>query len=429
MSFRKRTRQRVLLAAAALAVAVAHGGCERLGAGGAPGRRPDVIVFVVDSLRRDHLDLYGYRRATGPQLRAFADDAVVFTNAYSTSSWAAPAIGSLLGGFYSHRRGAGSAALPPEVFTLPEYLGRAGYRSVGLSANPAIGADPGFAQGFAAFDVLAGASADAVVTAALDHLGRSDAATPLLLYVQVSDPRGPYAPPPRYLENWPPKGAGPFDPGQIDPATPALIVADLHAAYDGEIAFADAEFGRLVEALRGAERYDDAMIIFAASHGEELQEHGGGGHGRTLFEEVVAIPMVIKFPRNAGAGEFVHGPVSLVDILPTVLPVAGVATNAKVDGLDLAHVVEGQGQQLRDRALYFALESAEAGAAAFKTRAVLQHGDKYIDTAGVDDSGALYRLALDPFEQRDVAASERSRAQRLARLLERPGDTRGESKR
>ena len=385
---------------------------------GVPARRPDVVVVVVDALRRDHLDLYGYGRATGPSLRRLAADGVVFTNAYSTSSWATPAVGSLLTGLYPHRLGGGMPRR--DHFTLAEYLRPAGYRTVAIHAQPAFVGDAGFIQGFDEVAERARAPADAVIDVVLERLRRADPARPLLLYVHLSDPRGPYAPPARFLEAWPPAGEGPFDPSRIDPATPARVMADLIAAYDAEIAFVDAEIGRLVDALRSDGRYDDAMIVVTASHGEELQEHGAGGHGRTLFEEVIAVPLVMKFPLAAGSGSFVHGPVSVVDIVPTILPVAGVRTTGRLDGTDLALITADQGQALRDRPLFFSLELPGSEGASARLRAVLHQVDKYIRRDEPEPRGALYRLALDPFEQRDVVDTEENRARRLERLLRAP---------
>lgn len=401
------------LAAVTLAV-VALSGCDRRST---PSRRPDVFVFVVDALRRDHLDLYGYARATGPRLEAFAADAVVFTNAYATSSWARPSIASLLTGAWPDRHG--RDGLASDAFTLPELLGPAGYRSHAFTAHPRLAADPGFAQGFTTVQALADAPANEVVDAALAALATHEPNQPVALVLHLGDPRGPYAPPREFVADWPPQGPGPWDPATLDAATPAARVADLHAAYDGEVAFVDHELGRFLDGLRAAQRYEDALIVVAGSHGEELQEHGRGGHGRTLFEEVVAVPLVIRFPRGAGAGEFVHGPVSLVDVLPTVLPVVGVRTNQRIDGIDLAGSTEGQGQALRDRSLYFFLDAAAAGTGSGQWRAVLQRGDKYVVENAPAAVGALYRLALDPFEQNDVAAAEAARAARLQRALER----------
>jgi arylsulfatase A-like enzyme len=403
-------------AAVLLAVLVlgAAAGCERTTA---PSRRPDVFVIAVDSLRRDRLDLYGYARATAPTLRGLAADAVVFTNAYSTSSWARPAVASLLTGAWPDR--GGRDGLASDVFTMPELLGPAGYRSHAITSDAALADDPGFAQGFTSVTGIAGGAADAVVRAALDVLGKEDPAQPLLLLLHLGDPRGPYVPPGGFVDEWAPQGTGPFDPREITPDTPAARMADLHAAYDAEIAFVDRQIGLFLDAVRQAKRYDDALIVVAATHGEEFQEHGRGGHGRTLFEEVVAIPMVVKYPRKAGAGESVHGPVSLVDVLPTTLPLVGVKTNARIDGIDLAPVTESQGQAIRDRSLFFFLDAAAAGTGQGTWRAVLQRGDKYIVGTAPGAAGQVYRLALDPYEQSDVAGSESARAERLTRALGR----------
>lgn len=379
----------------------------------APARRPDVVVVAVDSLRRDHLDLYGYLRATGTRLRALADDGITFTNAYSTSSATRPAVASLLTGEYPPANG--RDGLASDRFTLAEYLARAGYRSVVVSNHPELSNDPGFLQGFERVVALPNRNADAAVAAAIAELGEDAGGRPLLLFLHLADASGPYAPPARYYEAWPPKGAGPFDPASVDATTPAARMADLYSAYDGEVAYVDDEIGRLAAAMKSAGRYDAAMMVVAATHGEELQEHGRAGFGRTLFEEVVSIPLVLKFPLQAGAGEYVHGPTSLVDVVPTVLPVVGVQTNASLDGIDLAQVIEGQGQAIRDRALKLYL--APVGGPAL--HGVVQRGDKLLEVDGDPERAQLYRLPLDPYEQQDVAGAEATRVKRLRRVLER----------
>jgi len=385
-----------------------------------PTPRPDVIVVAVDSLRRDHLDIYDYGRETAPNLRNFAGDSVLFRAAYSPSSWAKPAVASLLTGLYPWSHTAdGESRLPPEPLRLAELLAAADYTTFAVSTHPETSTEQGFAQGFDEFVHAPNARADSVIDAALRRIEKTPAGAPLLLFLHLGDPRGPYDAPPPYGDAWPTKGTGPFDPAQIDADTSADAIADMRAAYDAEIAFVDAQFGRLVAALRAAGRYDPTMIVFTGTHGEELQEHGRGGHGHSLYEEVLAIPLLMKFPRQAGAGAIVHAAVSLVDVVPTILPIAGVVTTAILEGIDLTYSARDQGQKIEGRAIFSSLDRTDADGRRLQVKGIARRGYKAIRTELPSPATAkFFHLAVDPFEQNDLAEPERARLSRILLRLD-----------
>jgi sulfatase-like protein len=191
--------------------------------------------------------------------------------------------------------------------------------------NPFLGAkNMQFDQGFDQFELPPSRHAGVVVDAALAFLD-ARRGQPTFLYAHTMDTHVPYLPPPPFDRRFPPspepgrEAARPFSDYK-EPADRDRIVGQ----YDGAIAYGDREFGRFLGALRERGLYDRAMIVFLADHGEELFDHGGWDHGRTLFDELVRVPLVVKYPHGSEAGRRVARQVQLVDVLPTILRSQGI---------------------------------------------------------------------------------------------------------
>jgi arylsulfatase A-like enzyme len=183
------------------------------------------------------------------------------------------------------------------------------------------------------------------------------------------------------------------------PEGTAAAFADL---YDGEIAWNDHHFGRLIDRLRALDLYDPTLIVLLSDHGEEFFEHGGWEHGKTLYGEQLRIPLVVKLPRGEGAGRRIGSPADQVDVLPTILDYLGIEPPSPLDGRSLLPVVRDPAASA-DRATvpsfaYLRLEEKHV-------RSVVARGWKLI----VDDSPhlrgearELYRLADEPGERRNL---------------------------
>jgi len=290
---------------------------------------PNVVLYVIDTLRADHLGCYGYSRATSPSLDAFAHDAVRFARAYSTSSWTRPATASILTGLHPLRHRAITRANPivADVPLLSELLHGAGYRSEGFVTNVHVSSRWGFGRGFDSYEdveeVAHSNRSDAVNREVLDHLGKIQ--PPFFLYLHVLDPHSPYDAPPPFADKWREHGTGPVQPHEVA----SLGVEEVVAAYDQEIAYTDHNFGELVAELKRRGWYDNSIIVVTADHGEEFLDHGGLVHGHTLFEELVRVPLLLKLPGNRHAGTSASDPVSVMDIAPTILRQAGLAPAAR----------------------------------------------------------------------------------------------------
>ncbi|NNL66168.1 MAG: sulfatase, partial [Myxococcales bacterium] len=360
------------------------------------GRPPNVVVYLVDTLRADHLGVYGYERPTSPVLDRWAAQSVVFDRAYAPSSWTRPSVVSLLSGLDPIRHGVEDRldVIPDDVRLLSEQLRSRGYATFAAVTNPNVLPEWGFGQGFDVFEDLdpdgQGTRADAVSDWVVSRMPELAARQPFLLYLHLLDPHAPYEPPAPYDERF--------------PRIPALPANHSIGRYDGEIAFVDAEFGRSLDALAERGLADDTLVIFLSDHGEELMDHGQLGHGATLFEEVVRVPLILRLPRGAHAGARVATRVSLIDVFPTVLGLLGLPPAPGLDGRDLSPLLDGRGgsADLAGRDLFLSLYTT--GTRSNLVRGVLSGEHKYLRRSRPEASEALFDLARDPEEYEDRAA-------------------------
>lgn len=392
---------------------------------------PDVIVYLVDTLRPDHLGVYGYSRATSPNLDEFARDAVVFDNAYTPASWTKPAVASLLTGLLPRRHGTitDSARLPSHVGTAAELLKQRGYRTAAFVTNPHVIPLWGFDQGVDVFRDLRvrdrPAKADEVVSTVLDWLA-GVGPEPVFLYVHTIEPHAPNSPPKPFRSMWPRRTNEKAKLTKvIQPTTRADLVHDITAAYDGEIAFSDSQFGEFLRGLKRLGKYDGSLIVFVSDHGEELQDHGYGGHGHTLYEELVRVPLLIKYPGGRNAGKRFAERTSLLDVLPTILAAAGARAPAGLDGIDLAPFVNGA-QKMPARHLLLDLEVQSRDSGLNALRGVVTGRMKYLERLEPRRETECFDLVADPRERTNLAASDAGADAVLSQLLDKLiADTQG----
>ena len=295
---------------------------------------PLVIVYLVDTLRADHTTPYGYERQTTPELARFAKDSVVFEQAIAHASWTKPSVASLMTSRLPSRHRAVQLRDPLDSgqVTMAEMLDLKGFATGAVIANSVIYAsDSNFHQGFDVFEGLHGEGGQrskvvdthAVVDRALAFVD-SRRGLPTFLYIHTMDPHVPYTPPPPFDTMFEPKPAE-GHPGS-DPRYDFHEPLDrdrLIAQYDGDIAYGDQQFGRFIDELKKRGVYDNAIIFFLGDHGEEFQDHGGWLHGRSVFDELVRVPLIVKFSKGQGAASRVAQMVGLSDVLPTILRAMG----------------------------------------------------------------------------------------------------------
>ncbi len=289
------------------------------GCTGAPAPPPPrVIVVLVDTLRADHLGLYGYARDTSPALDRWAAGATVFTAARSPAPWTLPSGRALLGADAIERFDPGD--------TVATRLDAAGWHTVALVANPNLSADVGFGGGWDVSSLQDGAPARVQVAAALAALASAPADTPVFLLLHLMDPHLPYAESPSLRNRW--AGEAPSARLADGFTEAALRGSALHHPltdaetqhlidrYDQNVRAVDDAFATLLGALRPTD-----TVIFTADHGEALGEHGLVGHGVGLTEDQVRVPLVVSGPGWGAARR--PDAVSLDDVGATVLTVAG----------------------------------------------------------------------------------------------------------
>ncbi len=386
--------------------------------------RPRLVVLVsIDTLRADHLGLYGYERPTSPVLDALALESTVFDQAMSTSPWTLPAHGSLLTGLYPGRHGLTSHEryLASSLKTLAQLFSEAGYRTAAVvnshNLGPEFGLDRGFQQYRYVEERVDRREPSAEITdqamAWLKEAGKNR----LFLFLHYYDVHSDYASRPEYEKDFLRQYEGIADGSTAQLASHregkiSLSTADapnLIDRYDAGIRQMDAELGRLLDFLRG----EDAFLILTSDHGEEFFEHGGVLHGQTQYEEVIRVPLLVKGP-GVPAGRRVPTPVSLVDIAPTLLARAGIAPPDGLDGVDLGLLWAGEERE--DRCIFS--EADHNNVEHDITRAVRYRSLK-LHFNRLSREYRLYDLASDPAERMDVSAGQESAVAALSEQLEK----------
>ncbi len=405
--------------------------------------RPNVLLITIDTLRADHLSCYGYRRPTTPALDRLAAEGARFTNAMSSGSWTPPALFSLATGAQAnqHRVIGWSDRMNPELGTVAEALAGAGYRTA-LFNNHSVffNVQREITYGFREVDSLSDGEFPAarLVDRTIDWLGRKESG-PFFLWVHFFDPHAPFAAPAPYNALFWEGGQGdgarraqPVEGGFGAGGIPEHIyraagfedrIERLIAAYDGEIAYTDAHLERLLDALDQLGLAADTLVLVTADHGEILERadtpyHGTVyfSHGTYLFQELLAVPLLVRYPARLRKGVTVEEPVGLIDVAPTLLELAGIEPTPAMVGRSLLPLMglthrepSGPPPPLLSEELRNNWRSLRWG------------GYKLIDYG--HDGHTLYDLDRDPGETRDlsreqpaVAAALGAQLLRLSRL-------------
>ena len=316
--------------------------------------RPNVLLLVVDTLRAEHVGCYGAERPTSPHIDRLAAGGVRFERAYATSPWTKPSVASILTGLHPSTHGVmtGLQQVSSELRTLPEILSENGYATFGLVSNFLLRAKEGFGQGFERYDAseigghsyvsTPGLTEKALV--ALEDLAAGE--RPFFLFVHYFDPHYNYR---DHAEvGFAPSRAGRLDGSESIHELRRMLedleedeIELLRALYDEEVRFTDAGIGSLLEKLERLGLGERTVVVLTADHGEEFLERGWLGHTRTLYEELVWVPLVVRAP-GLEPGSFTS-PVSLVSVESTVLDLVGIEDpGADLQGLSLLPLLRGQ---------------------------------------------------------------------------------------
>jgi arylsulfatase A-like enzyme len=402
-----------------------------------PAPRPDIVLVSIDSLRPDHLGCYGYPRDTSPTIDRLASEGARFLQAVSTTSWTLPAHAALFTGLYDESHGLlrDGLRLSDEHVTLAEVLRGAGYHTAGFFGGPYLHPVFGLDQGFDTWqssmtrlpddaseaevraEAIAGretAQADVTGPRLLREFRRwlgGLAERPFFLFLHLWDVHYDYIPPSPFSELFDPdyegslSGAGFARNPAIHAGMPRRDLEHLIALYDGEIRFTDDVLAEILGELDARDRLARTLVVVTADHGEEFFEHGGKAHRRTLFDEVVRVPLVLRWPDRIAAGQVIEDQVRLVDVMPTLLSLAGVPRPAETQGRDLSPLLAGRG--LPPAAALLSLHRARRDLRALRT----SQSKVVLDGKG---RSTFFDLARDPREQVPGPEDGRALTARLA---------------
>jgi arylsulfatase A-like enzyme/predicted Zn-dependent protease len=316
------TRRLLALTLALFALAACHRGrAARAHYPNAP-----VIIISIDTLRADHLPMFGYKAVETPSLDALRRDSILFTNAFSSVPLTLPSHVSMLTGLLppdNRVRNNIGYQLDASVPTIPRLLKARGYDTGGAVSAYVLRGSTGIAPSFDFYD-------DGVVTkpgAPVGTLQRAGGDTeaiaarwiaehqqkPFFFFLHLFEPHSPYEPPEPFKSRY------------------------ASAPYDGEIATADKIVGDFLQTLKSSGVYDKAIIVLLSDHGEGLNQHGESEHGIFLYREDIHVPLLLKLPDGARSGETDANPVGLIDILPTIAELTEAPAPAKLDGKSLLH--------------------------------------------------------------------------------------------
>lgn len=383
----------------------------------------NVVVLLIDTLRASKLRAYNSdSRVRTPVIDRIVERGILFEQAQSPENWTKPAVASLLTGLQPATHGAKTeeARLPDSAELLSEVMKEAGFTTGSFIANGYVSDRFGFDQGWDDYNnfIRDGRSTEAedVFREAGNFIERHKDER-FFVYIQTIDPHVPYDPPAEYLRMY---DASAYS-GIVQPRrTPELLVqakrkeitfsaADhrrLEALHDGEISYHDFWLGKFMERLEQLGVADDTLLVITSDHGEEFMEHGSYGHGHSIFQELLAVPLIFHMPGKLPEGRRVKHSVSTLNVAQTILDLTGVSGLSRAEGRSLVPDLLGDvvsGPQVAFSDFQDIRRVARAGRWKLIMRANL--------------SSVLFDLERDPGERRERSVHEFPIAGRYARIL------------
>jgi len=367
-----------------------------------PRHRPNLLIITLDTTRADHIRCYGHSPAQTPALDALAENGVLFEKAYATVAATLPSHATILTGLHPPEHGLhvnGKGRLGTHIPTLAELFAKNGYDTGAFVASFVLHSKFGLNRGFQTYDdELAGGdrfgsethlmrNGRQVVDAALSWL-RKRPPKPFFCWVHLYDPHAPY-----------------------DAHEESYGDRFRDSPYDGDIAFADEQIGRLIDFLKEHGLEERTIVVVVGDHGEGLGEHEEHEHGFMVYNSTVRVPLIVACPPICKAGHRVPTPVSLVDVFPTVLECMHVSFAKKVSGRSLYAAL--QGAAIEPHLCYCEADSPFVSYGWAPLQGLATEAWKYIRTAREE----LYDLRTDPHELKNLAESQPAQLAEMRRLL------------
>ena len=396
----------------------------------------NIILITIDALRADHLSCYGYHRKTTPAIDKIAEQAIIYSNAIAPSSWTRPSLASLFTSVYPSNHGvvndlrhkndpshALGETFSEQLTTLAEALKAQGYTTFAVASNPHLHKASGFERGFDYFECLDGKPAVTVNKTLNKWEGTIRKSEKFFIWVHYFDPHYPYFPKSPWMNEYNPPSLTqklnfsrkPFK--EIVRLLPDLeknsdMLGNLMALYDSEINYVDSFIGKFINKFNLG---DNTLLIITSDHGEEFLEHHLLGHGYSLYQASIHIPLIIKLPGNNQKG-IDEKYVTLLDIMPTIFDLLGCAPPDHILGTPL----------LPEKSLFPWIAKvlpwkntpryifSELHTLSHKT--VLSSGWKYY-YAGTSEEEYLFNIETDPLEVTNLIDEEKEKGRLLKRRL------------
>jgi arylsulfatase A-like enzyme len=411
--------------------------------------RPNVVLVTMDTVRADHVSLYGYARDTTPNLAALAQSATVYSHPVAASNGTLVSHASIFTGVYGSWNGARSdgefqAPISRQYPTMAELLRAQGYSTGAFAANSAYLIPYfGFNRGFEVFEVpnalralapekdyclrhgareildlfidtgefdLEFVRAEEINRAAFRWLERTrSGGRPFLLFLNYMDAHDPYIPPAPFKSSFAGYDRSLHRVGQVAAMvenrkiTRERGLAHFVSQYDGGIAYDDSQIGALVAWLKDRGLYDNTLIMITGDHGEGLGDHDLWGHGATTFEDVVYVPLLVKYPGQTQARRLEES-AGHIDILPTVLDVTQVPPPRLLQGRSLR---TSESSRMLLSEAFPSIHQVGGRRQDYTARALFAERFKFVGTS--KGARTLYDLSADPSETRDICEAESAR--------------------
>lgn len=385
----------------------------------------NVIVLLIDTLRASKVHAYYPKtRVKTPVLDAFASEGTLFERPQSPENWTKPSVASVLTSLHpaTHRTKEDASKLPGSALMLSEVYKKAGFKTASFIANGYVSNAFGFDQGW---DHYTNYIREQRTTTASNVFGEAQAWIEknkdqrFFVYIQTIDPHVPYDPPDRFLKMYDPK---PYD-GQVRNRRTHLMLDEakknpkkyqftardkerIEALHDGEISYHDEHFGKFLGKLRELGVDSDTLIVVTSDHGEEFQEHGSWGHGHSVYQELLGVPLMFRWPGVIPANQRIGPVVSTIDIGPTVLEATGVPIPDEFEGRSLLGFMRGD----------WPVGPYVAFSDFLDHRRVIRGGDWKMIIRG-NLSQVLFDLRNDYWERNELDGSANPIAQRYLRTL------------
>jgi arylsulfatase A-like enzyme len=421
--------------------------------GGGDGERPNIVLISIDTMRPDFLGCYGRERETSPAIDALAAGGTVFEDVTAASPWTLPSHATMLTGQYPSTHGSKDHEFALTNETLATWLTKAGYQTMAVVNSHNVGQETyGLMRGYEKprkfwefeMEIVDGKPgenilnrADRITRRAIKYVEARDPSQPFFLFLHFYDVHTDFTPDPKWEREW----VTPYS-GQASWRTSELIrlrgrKAQLNAAdiryleemYEAEIRTFDDKLATFFDFLETSGLAETTVVAITSDHGEEYFEHGSLLHGRTMYQELLAIPLILRGP-GVPAGTRVDWPAHLIDVAPTLYSLAGVAPPPDMDGLDLSLAWRDPGALPEARFLFGEADHNNVvdGRDVSDIKRMVRLNDKKLLFDRVTGLVELYDLGEDPGELNDLSAQEPETVeflfQRLKTFMERQGSAR-----